>query len=74
MKGPRKLTPCNDTRECFARKTFFGETTCALLETSYSEDKKCPFCKPHREYTNGKHYPYRQDLLDHRLRKGDTVC
>ena len=54
--------PCNDTRLCFARvnRKIPGNKifrTCGILESSYA-DGKCPFCKPMREVTKGKMYPY----------------
>lgn len=47
---------CADHRPCFARHT---NGLCEILEKSYlNESKPCPFCKPKREYTKGKYYPY----------------
>lgn len=54
MTKPRKPGPCVDSRPCFARK----EHRCAILEKGYSKDGQCLFCKPSREYTNGKFYPF----------------
>lgn len=57
----RKVTTiCSDPRQCFARKTAStGLPVCAILTDTYEHaGKQCPFCKPDREVTNGKQYPY----------------
>ncbi len=58
MKGHN---PCSDlSRDCFARKYDYltDEIICSCLTHPYYDDGKCPFCKPEREVTKGKRYPY----------------
>lgn len=52
------MQKCIDSRLCFARKEN-GECSCLTLKTKADvyDDGQCPFCKPRREYTNGKYYP-----------------
>lgn len=55
---------CPDSRPCFARIFKEGSDIgkCTVLQSVngkfYKEDGECPFCKPKREVTNGKFYPY----------------
>ena len=48
---------CHEIRPCFAR----DRGACTILTETYPYD--CPFCKPEREVTNGKHYPHREGSL-----------
>ncbi len=50
----RTTIKCKETEKCFAKRNGY----CILLDTPFSEDRACTFCKPVREVTNGKHYPY----------------
>ena len=49
---------CNDLRPCFARGLG---GICEVLESTY-EPGKCPFCKPLRSVTKGKHYPTNENF------------
>ncbi len=60
MFAANQLT-CHDSRLCFAKRE--GSVKCGVLikhdirsNSDEYEDGKCPFCKPLREYTNGKKY------------------
>ena len=63
MKAPHHSSVrCNDSRPCFAKVVFpvkGGKTkqVCTILVKGYKANT-CPFCKPRREVTNGKTYPY----------------
>lgn len=46
---------CNDKRPCFARQR--GTRLCTALVEVYKTGL-CPFCKPEKEITDGKAYPY----------------
>lgn len=50
---------CKDARPCFARRETLevGMYVCSALTSSYGEGL-CPFCKPERDVTSGKRYPY----------------
>jgi hypothetical protein len=64
--------PCTDmSRPCFARKHDYlvDEIICGCLTHPTYEEGDCPFCKPKREWTKGRHYPYKEYLLDHNVRK-----
>ena len=57
---------CNDTRFCFAKNLSSGR--CEILIQRSANDKgypngKCPFCKPERNVTNDKYYPYNSAYL-----------
>ena len=63
MTRKRDITTkvCNDNRTCFARYRAYGGTgplICTVLTDAYPVVGQCPFCKPEREITKGKHYPY----------------
>lgn len=45
---------CHDPRKCFAKGPSGG---CSLLLETYPQGVKCKFCKPDRNFTNGKWYP-----------------
>ena len=48
---------CKDKRPCFARQR--GTRLCTALSEVYEgTGVMCPFCKPEKEVTNGKAYPY----------------
>jgi len=51
---------CRDTRPCFAREVNpEGTGICLILMDTYlNENRDCPFCKPEKEVTDGKRYPY----------------
>lgn len=51
---------CSDPRPCFAREVNpEGTGICMILRDTYlNENKNCPFCKPEKEVTDGKRYPY----------------
>ena len=55
-----KSLNCYDSRPCFAKNCSTGK--CRILvqhEGLYPyADGVCPFCKPRKEFTNGKYYPY----------------
>ena len=46
---------CIDKRKCFAKSRTGG---CGILSRTYKKNGECPFCKPKREITRGKMYPY----------------
>jgi len=48
-----KEPKCRETRVCFAKKN--GK--CTLL-TKTGKKGTCNFCKPSREMTDGKYYPF----------------
>ena len=50
----RTTIKCKETEKCFAKRNGY----CILLDTPFAEDKACTFCKPVREVTKGKHYPF----------------
>ena len=73
MYNAEKYEICPDSRECFAKKNG----RCIVLQRDsnhskgfYSKDGECPFCKPHRDITNGKVY-YFEQLSEHRRRRYD---
>ena len=54
---------CNDKRQCFAKERGRDGYYCTILAMPYTNapmyaDGDCPFCKPEKEVTNGKYYPY----------------
>lgn len=64
-----KAPSCHDSRECFAKTEMEdGRQRCSILVIEQTktkkrkkqlyQDGKCPFCKPNKEITNGKEYPY----------------
>lgn len=58
----RKNPICNDEAPCFARKLDRnGASRCTILAKDYPFGG-CPFCKPKKEITNGKRYPYREQI------------
>lgn len=51
---------CYDDAPCFARKLDKdGRGRCTILYREYIFGG-CPFCKPQKEITNGKRYPYEE--------------
>ena len=71
MFNVEKYEICPDSRECFAKKNG----RCIVLQRDsnhgrgfYSKDGECPFCKPHRDITNGQVY-YFEQLSEHRRRR-----
>lgn len=48
---------CRDARYCFAESEYKNQKRCQILTETYSGDQ-CPFCKPKKEETDGKKYPY----------------
>jgi hypothetical protein len=73
MYNAEKYEICPDSRECFAKKNG----RCIVLQRDsnrnkgfYSKDGECPFCKPHRDITNGEVY-YFEQLSEHRRRSHD---
>lgn len=48
---------CRDTRKCFAAIEKRGYRMCSVLTETYFGNQ-CPFCKPERDVTDGKHYSY----------------
>lgn len=60
---------CYDTRKCFAR----GLTgKCGCLSVTYP-GKSCPFCKPKRDVTDGKKYPYNSDMYHKYSKKKKSI-
>ena len=73
MYNAEKYEICPDSRECFAKKNG----RCIVLQRDlgrhiqfYKKDGECPFCKPHRDITNGKVY-YFEQLSESRRRRHD---
>ena len=71
MYNAEKYEICPDSRECFAKKN--GRCIVLQRDTNrsksfYSKNGECPFCKPHRDITNGKVY-YFEQLSEHRRRR-----
>ncbi len=56
---------CNDSRPCFGKysiKDLPDKVLCNCLNAHAKyKDGECPFCKPEREVTNGKIYPYNKN-------------
>lgn len=55
MYAGYEFPKCNDSRKCFGKTQTGSE--CKVLTRTY-RDGKCPFCKPERDVTNGRRYPY----------------
>ena len=54
---------CKDSRPCFGRVNG-GCTLLGVNVKRMYEDGKCPFCKPHRDITNGVYYPPKEYFSD----------
>lgn len=52
-----------DFRRCYDKRPCFGRNDsgrCRLLNNVYLHDD-CPFCKEHRDVTDGKVYPFNRE-------------
>lgn len=56
----RTTITCKETEKCFAKRNGI----CTLLDTPFPEGRACTFCKPKREVTKGKAYPYDPNYKD----------
>ena len=56
---------CRDQRPCFSRVPGTRICNC-LIGISY-KDGECPFCKPEREVTNGRRYPYDPTFCERKI-------
>ena len=56
----RTTITCKEANKCFAKRNGI----CTLLDTPFPEGKSCTFCKPRRDVTKGKTYPYDPNYQD----------
>lgn len=66
----RTTIKCKETEKCFARRNGI----CTLLDTPFPEGRSCTFCKPRREITKGKTYPFDSRYQETFSGRRDHAC
>ena len=57
MWRQNRFPRCIDRRDCFARVGI----KCSILQETYKNSGDCPFCKPLREVSHGRIWPWNED-------------